>query len=174
MSTAMISPTRLLGGSRSVKTSHLYDTLPVCTNTLDVFKCSGCLTLIIYSVEWKLFPYMIRKKYAGWLYPSMIHLIGEVLPRYYGTGTVHINIVCRRYSLMPLSWLLLLYKRYCFLVRQELALQFVWNDYLLEPLRGHVHDDWIVHLIHGFLNQLSKRKPQMTQVFASENFSYIT
>ena len=81
-----------------MKTSPQYDTLPLCTNTLDVFKCSGCLTLIIYSVEWKLFPYMIRKKYAGWLYPSMIHLIGEVLPRYYGTGTVHINVSSVRFD----------------------------------------------------------------------------
>lgn len=40
--------------------------------------------------------------------------------------------------------------------RQEPAIQFVWNDYLLEPLRGHVHDDWIVYLIHGFLSQLGE------------------
>ena len=43
-----------------------------------------------------------------------------------------------------------------FIARQKPLDQFVWNSYLLEPLKGHVHDDWLVYLIHGFLSQVSE------------------
>ena len=33
--------------------------------------------------------------------------------------------------------------------------KFLWNDYLLKPLRGKVNHFWILNIIHGFLSQSS-------------------
>ncbi|XP_067951044.1 polyphosphoinositide phosphatase-like [Watersipora subatra] len=40
-------------------------------------------------------------------------------------------------------------------VRQRPLEQFLWNKYLLEPVKEQIHDDWIVYLIHGFLSQVN-------------------
>ena len=35
------------------------------------------------------------------------------------------------------------------------AEKFVWNSYILEGLRAHVHPDWLLNIIHGFVGQSS-------------------
>lgn len=33
--------------------------------------------------------------------------------------------------------------------------KFIWNHYLLQPLINHVHRDWILPIIHGFVSQVN-------------------
>ncbi|KAF6020215.1 FIG4 [Bugula neritina] len=39
--------------------------------------------------------------------------------------------------------------------RQQPLEQFVWNDYLIQPMKSQVHNDWILYFVHGFLSQLN-------------------
>uniref|UniRef100_A0A1X7TUT7 SAC domain-containing protein n=1 Tax=Amphimedon queenslandica TaxID=400682 RepID=A0A1X7TUT7_AMPQE len=36
------------------------------------------------------------------------------------------------------------------------CLRFIWNEYLLENLEGFVHSRWILHIICGFMSQISE------------------
>ncbi|XP_048480686.1 polyphosphoinositide phosphatase isoform X2 [Plutella xylostella] len=38
-------------------------------------------------------------------------------------------------------------------VRSVPAWRFVWNSHLLAPAHSHLHPDWILHVIHGFVEQ---------------------
>ena len=34
--------------------------------------------------------------------------------------------------------------------------RFIWNEYLLQNLEGFVHSRWILHIICGFISQISE------------------
>ena len=35
------------------------------------------------------------------------------------------------------------------------CMKYVWNEHLLQDLRGHVNERWILHITHGFIGQYS-------------------
>ena len=40
-----------------------------------------------------------------------------------------------------------------YLFFNELYFRYVWNEYLTDPVKDMIHHDWILNIIHGFVDQ---------------------
>jgi len=38
-------------------------------------------------------------------------------------------------------------------VSNKINKKYVWNAKLLEPMEGNLHQDWFLHVVHGFVGQ---------------------